>query len=145
MGIMISLSRHVCMADRMIRREIWQRKQGRRIGKSIIGIIGLGRIGTNVVRLLAPFAPEQILVNDILDKSVQIEHFMEQGLNITVVDKNEIYSRADIISLHVPLTHLTRNLIEATALAKFKQQTWLLNLARGGIVNEADLIQALEQ
>lgn len=144
-GIMISLSRHVCMADRMIRTNKWQRMQGRRIGKSIIGIIGLGRIGTNVVRLLAPFAPEQILVNDILDKSLQIERFREQGLSIKAADKPEIYSQADIISLHVPLTRLTRNMIEAKALARFKQQAWLLNLARGGIVNEADLIQTLEQ
>jgi len=145
LGIMIGLTRHVCHADRMIRNGVWQRMQGKRIGKSAIGIIGMGRIGTNTVRLLAPFAPQQILVNDILDKSEIISQFREQGLNICSAGKKEIYQTADIVSLHVPLTKQTRNMIDQKVLHQFNRQAWLMNLARGGIVNETDLVQALDQ
>ena len=74
-GIMITLTRHVRYADMNIRRNIWERKQGKRIGKSVIGIIGFGRIGKNTVELLSSFKPKHILVNDIKDKSKEIEFF----------------------------------------------------------------------
>lgn len=143
-GIMIDLTRHVHVADRNIRRGEWKRKQGKRIGKSIIGIIGLGRIGTKVVKLLVPFQPEEILVNDIKDKTGEIPRIRECGLNIRHMEKQEIYRSADIISLHVPLSSLTRNLINAETLLLFKKDAFLINLARGGIVNEADLYNALQ-
>ena len=142
-GIMISLTRHAYVADRNIRRGEWKRRQGKRIGKSTIGIIGLGRIGTNVVKLLKPFRPEGILVNDIKDKSEEIAMFTDFGLNIRHVDKQEIYRDSDIISLHVPLSPQTRNLINAETLQQFKKDAFLINFARGGIVNEADLYNSL--
>jgi D-3-phosphoglycerate dehydrogenase / 2-oxoglutarate reductase len=143
-GIMISLTRHVCFADRQVRKGLWKRRQGKRIGKSVIGIIGFGRVGTNTVRLLAPFAPDEILVNDILDKAEIIENFRLQGLNIRFAEKEEIYKNADIISLHVPLSKLTQNMINKKSLLLFNKDAYLLNLARGGIVNETDLLFVLE-
>jgi D-3-phosphoglycerate dehydrogenase / 2-oxoglutarate reductase len=143
-GVMISLTRHICFADRQVRKGFWKRRQGKRIGKSVIGIIGFGRVGTNTVRLLAPFAPDEILVNDILDKTETIENFSLQGLNIRFAEKVEIYKKADIISLHVPLSKLTQNMINTKTLLLFNKDAYLLNLARGGIVNEADLLFALE-
>ncbi len=143
-GMMISLTRHVCYADRQIRKGLWKRKLGKRIGKSIIGIIGFGRVGTNTARLLSSFEPEEILVNDILDKTEQIERFKAQGLNIRFAEKQEIYTKADIISLHTPLSRLTKNLINKESLQQFKNDAYLINFARGGIVNEADLLFALE-
>lgn len=143
-GTMISLTRHVCYADRQIRNGLWQRRQGKRIGKSIIGIIGFGRVGTNTVRLLSPFSPDEILINDILDKTEAIEKFKLQGLNIRAAEKEDIYKKADIISLHVPLTKLTQNMINKENLIKFKKDAYLLNFARGGIVNETDLFFSLE-
>jgi D-3-phosphoglycerate dehydrogenase len=142
-GIMISLTRHTYVSDRNIRRGEWKRRQGKRIGKSTIGIIGLGRIGTNVVKLLAPFRPEEILVNDIKDKSEDIAGFSDCGLNIRHTEKKEIYKNSDIVSLHIPLSSRSRNLINAETLQHFKKEAYLINLARGGIINEADLYKAL--
>lgn len=142
-GIMISLTRHTHISDRNIRHGEWQRRQGKRIGKSTIGLIGFGRIGTNVARLLVPFQPEEILVNDIKDKSNQIAGFRDGGLNIRHAEKQEIYRNSDIVSLHIPLSSQSRHLINAETLQHFKKETYLINLARGGIVNETDLYKAL--
>lgn len=145
LGIMINLTRHVHVADRNTRCGVWKRKQGKRIGKSIIGIIGFGRVGTNVTKLLVPFKPEEILINDIKDKSEEIARFSDMGVNIRSAEKEEIFRSADIISLHVSLWSQTRNLINAKAFELFKKDTFLINLARGGIVNEADLHDALQR
>ena len=142
-GIMISLTRHTYISDRNIRHGEWKRRQGKRIGKSRIGIVGFGRIGTNVVKLLVPFHPEEILVNDIKDKNEEIAEFRDCGLNIRHGEKKEIYGNSDIVSLHIPLSPQSRNLINAETLQHFKKDTFLINLARGGIVNEADLYKAL--
>ena len=142
-GIMISLTRHTHISDRNIRQGEWKRRQGKRIGKSTIGIIGLGRIGTNVVKLLAPFGPEEILVNDIKDKTNEIAEFRDCGLNIRHAEKKGIYRNSDIVSLHIPLSSQSRHLINAETLKHFKKETYLINLARGGIVDEVDLYKAL--
>jgi D-3-phosphoglycerate dehydrogenase len=142
-GIMIALTRHTYISDRNIRHGEWKRRQGKRIRKSIIGIIGLGRIGTNVVKLLVPFRPEEVLINDIKDKSEDIAGFRDGGLNIRQVEKKEIYRNSDIVSIHIPLWSRSRNLINAETLQYFKKEVFLINLARGGIVNEADLYKAL--
>lgn len=144
-GMMISLTRHVNRADREIRAGIWQRKQGKRIGKSVIGIIGFGRIGKNVTRLLASFNPEMILVNDIKDKTLEIEDYKEKyGLNIRPVNKKDIFRESDILSFHVPYTPLTHHMVNKKTLSLIKGNSFILNLARGGIVNEEDLFEALK-
>lgn len=142
-GLMISLTRHVAFADRQIRQGEWRRRQGKRLGKSTIGIIGFGRVGTNVARLLLPFQPEGILINDILDKSDKLKSLKESGASICLAEKKEIYKRADIISLHVPLTPHTRDMINKKTLCQMKKDAFLFNLSRGGIVNEAHLFDAL--
>lgn len=142
-GIMISLTRHTYISDKNIRHGEWERRQGKRIGKSTIGVIGFGRIGTNIIKLLVPFRPEEILVNDIKDKTKEIAGFREYGLNIRHAEKQQIYKNSDIVSLHIPLSSQSRNLINTETLKHFKKESYLINLARGGIVNEADLYKAL--
>jgi D-3-phosphoglycerate dehydrogenase / 2-oxoglutarate reductase len=146
LGMMISLTRHVSIADREIRAGIWQRKQGKCLGKSVIGIIGFGRIGSSVVRLLASFKPEEIIINDIRDRNLEIEEYKKKyGLKIRTAAKNEIYKKSDIISLHVPCTHLTYNMINQKVLALCNNNTFILNFARGGVINEQDLYEALKK
>ncbi|CCK80313.1 phosphoglycerate dehydrogenase [Desulfobacula toluolica] len=144
-GVMISVYRHIYIADREIRNQQWNRLMGKRIGKSIIGLIGFGRIGYNVARLLTPFHPNKVLINDITDKKDSICDLMEQGLNIEQVSKEEIYKNSDIISLHVPFSPQTNNLINRNTLSKFKKDSFILNYARGGIINEHDLYLAIEK
>lgn len=136
-GLMIDLLREVTKADRDIRAGTWFRKAGRRLSECTVGVIGCGRIGGGVVEHLAGgFEGVKILANDIKDIT---------GLDglVTWADKERIYTECDVISLHVPLTPETQDLITAKEIASFKAGAVLLNTARGGVVNEADLAQAL--
>jgi len=143
-GIMISLTRHVCLADKGTRQNMWDRLIGKRIGKSIIGLIGFGRIGSSVAKLLVPFNPSLVLINDIKDKEKETEELREVGLNVMQVEKHKIYQKADIVSLHLPLYSKTYNLINEKTLNLFKKDSFLLNFSRGGIVNEKELYKVLK-
>ena len=136
-GLMIDLLRETTKADRDIRAGTWFRKAGRRLSECRIGVIGCGRIGGGVVKHLAGgFPGVEILANDIKD-------IPELDDLVTWADKDRIYKECDVISLHVPLTPETQDLIGARELAVFKDSAVLLNTARGGVVNEAELAQAL--
>lgn len=136
-GLMIDLLREVSKADRDIRAGVWFRRAGRRLSTCAVGVIGCGRIGGRVVHHLSGgFPGVKILANDIrpvpeLDGLVQW------------AEKSEIYKACDVISLHVPLTPDTLNLISSREISEFKDRAVLLNTARGGVVNEADLAESL--
>ena len=136
-GLMIDLLREITKADRDIRAGTWFRKAGRRLSECAVGVIGCGRIGGGVIRhLTGGFPGVRVLANDIREVP-EIDEL------VTWADKDTIYSECDVISLHVPLTPETNNLIKAQEMARFKNGAILLNTARGGVVNEADLAAAL--
>lgn len=136
-ALMISCLRCISEADRRIREGTRQRFMGRRIAQSTVGIIGVGRAGKRVVRHLRGFSL-RIMANDLI---VDERFGNEQG--IEWVDKATIYREADIISLHVPLTNLTRGLITSRELGMMKPDAVLINTCRGSVVNESDLVEAL--
>lgn len=137
-GLMLSLLRSVHVANTQLHRGEWHRYFGRRIPEVTIGIIGTGRIGGRVLRRLAGFGTPRILVNDIHpDLKVAPEFKLEW------VDKEEIYRHADVISLHVPLTVQTKNMIRREHLLQMKPDAVLINTSRGGIINEHDLAEVL--
>ena len=140
-GFMIDLLRSVHISNNHLHRGIWQRYFGRRLSEVIIGIIGVGRIGRRVIRHLAGFDCNRILINDNDSSLVMPSH---PNCMIERVDKNTIYNEADIISLHVPLTAKTRNLISQKEISQMRPGTLLINTARGGIINEQDLFDALD-
>ncbi|MCW9034187.1 MAG: phosphoglycerate dehydrogenase [Rhodospirillales bacterium] len=138
-GLMIDLLRGVSKADRDIRSGTWFRKAGRRLSECTVGIIGCGRIGGRVIcHLAGGFPGVKILANDLQDIP-ELNHL------VTWVDKKRIYEECDVVSLHVPLTPETQNLIGAKELSVFRSNAVLVNTARGGVVNEADLAQALRR
>jgi len=133
-GLMLSLLRSVHISNAQMHRGEWQRHFGRRIPEVTIGIIGTGRIGGRVLRRLQAFGSPRILVNDIRpDKNIAPE------LKLEWVGKQEIYRQADLISLHVPLTKQTKNMISHDELMMMKLDAMIINTSRGGIINEADL------
>lgn len=143
-GLMISATRHIVLADRQVRHGIWKRLQGKRIENSSIGIIGLGRTGTDIVKLLSSFNPKQILIHDIKNKKEQIQQFQkEYSLNIQQVTQEAVFKNSDIISLHIPLTPKTKNLISKHTLNFFKKDSFLINVSRGEIIHESDLYETL--
>lgn len=138
-GLMLSLLRSVHVVNAQMHRGDWQRHFGRRIPEVTIGIIGTGRIGGRVLRLLAALGAPRILVND-----THSDAHVASGLKLEWVDKETIYREADVISLHVPLTGQTKNMIRREHLLKMKQDAIIINTARGGIINEQDLADIMQ-
>jgi D-3-phosphoglycerate dehydrogenase len=143
-GLMIALTRRVVFADRQIRNSAWSRPYGKRIEESTIGILGLGRIGGKVAKMLSVFHPRQILVFDIKDKAAEITELKKTGLNIDAATLEKIYSASDIISLHVPFSKYSLNMIDEKVFSKMKNDAFIINTARGGIVREDHLYEAIK-
>jgi D-3-phosphoglycerate dehydrogenase / 2-oxoglutarate reductase len=138
-GLILSLLRLVHVANAQLHRGEWHRHFGRRISEVTIGVIGTGRIGGRVLRHLSAFDTPRILVNDIYpDSRVASE------LKLEWVDKETIYREADIISLHVPLTADTKNMIRREHLMQMKSDAMIINTSRGGIINECELAAVLK-
>lgn len=135
-GLMLSLLRSIHTAHGRMSGEGWHRHMGRRLGEQTVGIIGAGRIGRRVIHLLSSFGPA-ILAND--------QDPPRDLTEVAWVEKEEIFRRADVISVHVPLTPLTANLIAAAELSLMKPDAVLVNTSRGGIINEQDLADALRR
>ena len=133
-GLMLSLLRQIHTANRRVRTDGWHRLMGRRLGELTVGIVGVGRVGRGVIRLLSAFGA-RILANDLAPT--------RDAGDATWVEKTDIYERADVISVHVPLTARTENMIAAAELSLMKSDAILINTSRGGIINEADLAAAL--
>lgn len=135
---MIGLCRNVFNTSTRLRRGEWNKDGGMQLSGRTVGIIGVGHIGKEVVHLLAPFRCT-ILANDIIEQG---DYYRENGL--IAADKDEIYRRADIVTLHVPSTALTRHMINSKTLRKMRPSAYLINIARGDLVRQSDLKQALQ-
>ena len=133
LGFMLSLSRNLFITSNQLKNSIWNKNGGYQLSNKTIGIIGLGNIGREVVKLLKPFDCN-ILVNDITD----ITDFSKKN-NLKIKTKEEIYNESDIISVHTPLTNKTKNLINKDVFLQMKSTSFIINTARGGIINEIDL------
>jgi D-3-phosphoglycerate dehydrogenase len=142
LGLMIAITRQVNLSDREIREGKWVRNYGKRLGESVIGLIGFGRVGKSVARLLAPFGPE-ILIHDIRDFEQDTGDLRRLGQKVRTSSKEEIFTNADVVSLHVPAYAKTKELINTQSLRTFKKDSFLINTARGELVNEEDLFEAL--
>lgn len=136
---MLDVARGVTRADRAIRNGRWERLVGLRLAESCVGVVGVGRIGKRVIRhLVGGFPGVRVLAHDV---APDLEFGRECGVEWT--DLDTLLGAADFVTLHVPRTAATINRIAARELALMKPQARLLSLARGGIVNEADLAAAL--
>ena len=136
LGFMLALSRNLYVTSNQLKAGYWNKNGGIQLTGKTIGIIGAGNIGKELIEILIPFNCN-ILVNDLLD----INEFQKN--NIKQVDKNKIFAESDFISIHTPLTKETINLIDLDVFKKMKNTAFLINTARGGIVNEYDLKYAL--
>jgi len=137
LGFMIGLCHNMSSGSEELKRGVWHREGGQELTGKSIGIIGCGNVGQELVRLLQPFQC-RIWVHDIADRSKFCRKFgaVETGFE-------EIIEDVDILTLHVPLTEKTENLIDKSVLAKMKLSAFLINTSRGRVVNQGDLHQAL--
>ena len=139
LGAMICALRGIARADASIRGGGWTPVMGRGLDEITVGVIGVNRIGKLLIRHLAPFGT-RLLGNDIVRDN---PFFASHG--VQWAEKEEIYTGADVVTLHLPLTERTRNMIGPRELALMKPDAILINTARGGLVDEAALAASLRE
>jgi D-3-phosphoglycerate dehydrogenase / 2-oxoglutarate reductase len=139
LGMMLTLLRSVHISNSKMHVGEWYRYFGKRLSEVVIGIIGVGRIGQGVLKHLQGFGNPKILVNDTF-----INDQVSSDLNIEWTTKEEIYKKSDIVSLHLPLTGETKNMIREKHLLSMKPDAIIINTSRGGIINEEDLYNVMQ-
>lgn len=136
-AFMIILARRLAVLTREMHDGVWTHGGGRQLSTATVGLIGCGHVGQRVARLCHAFGA-RLLVRDIKDYAD-----FYRALDITPVTLDELLAESDFVSLHVPLDATTRGMIGATELARMKPGSFLVNTARGGIVDEPALKRAL--
>lgn len=142
-GWMLALSHRMFEKDKLVREGRWQERSrytGSELRGKTVGIIGIGGIGTRLVEMLKTFDIATVLAYDpYADKN----KFSLAGVQLT--DLKTVMSNADFLSVNCPLTDETRNLIGSAELSLMKTTSYIINTARGGIINSAALIEILKK
>src|SRR5438876_3437731 len=139
-SMLMALARKIPQAHAAMKAGQWNRKefQGVELYNKTLGILGMGRIGSEVARRAIAFGMRVLAYDPYLSLS------RAKALQVELVELDEIYARADFITIHMPMSDETRGMINAAAFAKMKKGVRVLNCARGGIVNEKDLYDAIQ-
>ena len=140
LSMLLSLAKNIPQATASMKEGKWEKSRflSTELAAKILGIIGLGRIGGEVAKRAKAFSMRVL----VCDPYVSAER--AQAMGVELVDLSELYRQADFITLHTPRTDETANLICAATIARMKNGVRIINCARGGIVNEADLYEALK-
>ena len=139
-AMLLALARRIPQANSMLHAGVWSRElKGLEIRNKILGIIGLGRVGTEVAELAKGLRLNVIAYDPMISES------RAERLGVQLVDLEKLLTTSDFITIHVPLNSSTRGLISRGQLKLVKPTAMLINCARGGIVDEKALYEALEQ
>ncbi|MBW3583072.1 MAG: phosphoglycerate dehydrogenase [Euryarchaeota archaeon] len=138
-GLMLALSRHVATGTASLRNGQWLRKElkGVEVAGKTLGIVGLGRIGKEVARRA------QGLDMKVVGSDPFISADVAKGLGIELLPLDQLWPRVDFLTVHVPLTPKTKGIIGSEAFQKIKKGARILNVARGGVVDEKALLAAI--
>jgi D-3-phosphoglycerate dehydrogenase len=139
-SLLLSLARNIARADAMLKGGIWDRKnlEGVELYNKTLGIIGMGRIGSELSRRAIAFGMRVLAFDPYLSVS------RARSLQVELVEElDELLAAADFISLHTPLTAETRHLLNAERIAKTKRGVRIINCARGGLIDEQALANAI--
>ncbi len=140
---MLALSHRMITKDRLLREGRWAERggyMGSELRERTLGVIGIGGIGGTLIGMLRGFGMNQPLAYDPF-----VPREQAAALGVRLVSLDEMMSQADFVSVNCPLNDQTRNLIGARELSLMKPGAYLINTARGGIVNEADLVEVLRE
>jgi len=140
-SLLVSIARNIPQADASVKAGKWDRKsfEGVELSGKTLGILGMGRIGTEIARRGIAFGMRPIAYDPYLSpsraRSLQVELFE---------DLNEVLARADFVTLHMPMTGETKHLLDRDRLARMKKGARVVNCARGGLIDEVALYDALQ-
>lgn len=140
-SLLLSVARNIPRADALLRSGKWERKalQGVELHNKTLGIIGMGRIGSELSRRAIAFGMRVLAYDPYLSAT------RARALQVELVDElDDLIAAADFITLHTPLTPETRHLLNAERFARMKRRVRVINCARGGLVDETALIDALK-
>lgn len=139
-AMMLSLARRIPQADASMRKGRWERSKfiGVQVVGKTLGVIGLGRVGSDVARKARGLGMKIVGTDPFLSPA----RAREMGIEFLVLDK--VLAQADFLTLHIPLTSETRHLLGKRELAKVKPGVRIVNVSRGGVIDEAALVQALK-
>jgi len=139
LAMMLSLSRYIPEAHQSLKSGAWDRKSfvGAEIYKKTLGVVGLGKIGAHVATVAKAMGMKLLAYDPFISAD------RAEQLGCRLVELDILFREADYITLHVPKTPDTENLINATTIAKMKPTVRIINCARGGIIDEAALAEAL--
>jgi len=139
LALILNLSRKINAMDNVVRSGKWTPNIGNLLSGKTVGIVGLGRIGKTVVKLVEPFS-----VKILAHEPCPDDKFVSQ-YEVELVTLERLLTESDIVSLHLPLTSETQGIIGREEFSKMKKNTLFINTARGRLVDEQALINALEK
>jgi D-3-phosphoglycerate dehydrogenase / 2-oxoglutarate reductase len=139
LGYILSFARRLPWMDRQMKQGVWDKIPGRALFESTVGVIGVGATGSGTLRRAGAFGAE-LLGNDIRD--INAGHI--KALGVEMVSLNDLLERADFVCVHCDLNPTSEHLMSTAEFAKMKETAVLINLARGPLVDERALIQALK-
>lgn len=142
-GLILSIMRKISLANNQLQKNLWKKSElyGNELQGKTIGIIGFGNIGSYVAEIAKSFG---------MNVAACVKHNSEERTNrlkergVELLPLNKLLERADVISLHIPLTDETKDMITKKEFKIMKKTAYLINMARGGVVNEQDLYEALK-
>lgn len=134
MSLILAALRRICQVDQLLRADRWSRMQGQLLAAQLVGIIGLGHIGRRVAKLCQAFDARVVAHDPYIDPT---SHGVE------LVPLKKLLAEADVISLHLPYGANTHHLLDAKAFARMKPGSIIINAARGGLIDEIALDEAL--
>jgi D-3-phosphoglycerate dehydrogenase/(S)-sulfolactate dehydrogenase len=139
LAMILSLARHVPAATASVKAGKWEKKrfQGHEVAGKVLGVVGIGNIGSVLVERAISLKMRAVAYDPFISAEAAAK------LGAELVDLETLWRTADVISIHVPLTDQTRNLVNPATLAKMKKGAILVNCARGGIVDEKALAEAV--
>jgi D-3-phosphoglycerate dehydrogenase len=136
-GLILSLARRIPEADQKTKSGKWEKIIGKSVWEKTLGVIGLGKIGRQVVKRARGFKMNILVFDLIKDKKFAQRY----GINYVTLEK--LLQKSDYITIHIPLNSATRDMISYKELGKIKKEAFLINTSRGGIVDEQALYKAL--
>jgi D-3-phosphoglycerate dehydrogenase len=137
LGLLLSGLHQIFRTSQNLKNQVWDKNGGKNLSQKTIGIIGYGHVGQEFIRLLSPFHCN-ILVNEIDPKKIA-----EAPKQLRFETLETVLTHSDAVSLHIPLTDVSRSLINQATLALMKKDSILINTSRGEIVHHADMLAHL--